>query len=60
MEDKWMPLMLKLADRGTMSGNHPDIRKLWYRGRAKWVSPTHMALSDLGAKEVHRHLYANA
>lgn len=52
-----MMLLLEFAERGTIDAtDSPIYRRLWYRGLTKWVSPIHMALSDLGATEVNRFL----
>lgn len=52
-------LVLYMARVGSVVANHAMYRHLWYRGLTRWVSPTEMSLSDLGAREANRLLYNN-
>jgi hypothetical protein len=50
-------LLLYIAEVGKALAEHPMYRRLWYMGMTKYVSPTEMAVSDLGAREANRLLY---
>jgi len=54
-----LEILMDMVD-GPVVADTIEHRKLWYRGLTKWVSPTHMALSDLGAREVNVILYGGS
>ena len=57
METSTERLLVYIAEMGSVVADHAKYRKMWYRGLTRWISPTEMALSDLGAREANRLLY---
>ena len=49
-----LELLTKIAEMGRITCDTPEIRRLWYKGLVRWVSPTEVGLTSDGLAYLYR------